>query len=271
MAWSVIKGSGASNTGNMSIGLPSGWAANDVAVMVVESNGAEAVTAPAGWTEAPNSPVVGTDSRLTVFWRRLTVSETTPITVTDAGDHLVGTIYCLRGAATSGDPIRTSASDVVTSASSTIAFPAVTSVQDGDLIVAIHASGRDASGSQLVAPYGGDEESFTFLLAGGDNTNTGGGGGNIVVAGIAEVAGTISGVFANMATAQLQNNLVLAVKPDLTDSATSLDKGWLGFVVDTAPESAAALHKGWLGFVVDLSDPGPPPTSAKRTWRAQVN
>ena len=100
MAVPTVVGTGAASagTGDITPALPSGIQADDILILFVESAYGEAVTAPSGWEEAPNSPIETSSggTRLSVFWKRAGGSESAP-TVTDPGDHVIGAIIAFRG------------------------------------------------------------------------------------------------------------------------------------------------------------------------------
>lgn len=271
MAWETFYGTRGVGTGDVTPTLPPGWQADDFALLIVESSGGQPATAPAGWnTVAIVDGTVATPSCLSVFSRRFTGSETAP-TVLDTGDHTYAIIYTIRGATTSGSPIRVSATASEVTAQTRINFPALAGVQKNDLIFAINGNGIDYNGSRLVEPFGVDDRNASFLIADGGSTNSGDGGGYARVTAISEIDGTIDGVYATLATAAGQNNLVLAIIPDGSTGDLRVDKGWLGFVVDAAPFTDVAVAKGWLGFVVDTEGAPPPPGPSFRTWWSYVN
>lgn len=273
MTWSILKGSAAGSTGAVNVGLPTGWAENDYCFMVCESATGEAVSAPTDWTEVAGSPVDdGVSTRLTIFERRLTASETNPVPVADPGNHILAVTFAVRGATTTGSPIRASATQIVSTASATVFFPAVAGALEYDYILAICDHGRDASGSSLSNPYGADPDVIALDLATGDGTNQGHGGGAIVLTGTMEVDGLpAASIAATLGASLTQVHMVLALISDGSSAAQAeIHKGWLGMVVDTAPANDISIAKGWLGFVVD-TDPYVPPDTFKRRWRANVN
>ncbi len=126
----VAIGTVASGTGNITPGLPSGWAEHDLFLLFVETAN-EAVSAPTGYTEVVGSPQgTGTTggssaTRLTVFWKRATASESAP-TVTDAGNHTIACILAIRGVTRIQDPFDVISGAVEASSTTTATIPGMT-------------------------------------------------------------------------------------------------------------------------------------------------
>lgn len=135
----------ASGTGNITPALPSGWQADDILVMMVETAD-EAVTAPAGWTQAPNSPVSQTNAdvtRLTVFYRRAVGGDGNP-TITDPGDHAGARIIAVSGCVTTGDPWDVTAGAPDNASTTTADIPTGTTTARNGLVVVGVATGLPA-------------------------------------------------------------------------------------------------------------------------------
>lgn len=126
----VAIGTVASGTGNVTPGLPTGWAEHDLFLLFVETAN-EAVSAPAGYAQVSSSPQgTGTaggssSTRLTVFWKRATASESAP-TVADAGDHTIACILALRGVTRIQDPFDVISGAVEASSTATGTIPGMT-------------------------------------------------------------------------------------------------------------------------------------------------
>lgn len=105
----VAVGTGSSGTGNITPALPTGWAADDILVLITESSPSEPVTAPTGWTNM-GVPTGNGASQMGVFWKRAVSGETAP-TVLDSGNHTHGIIIAFRGCITTGSPWNASQSD----------------------------------------------------------------------------------------------------------------------------------------------------------------
>lgn len=98
-------GAKAEGIGDVTVNWPA-HAANDVALLFVESNGTEAAVlgTPAGFVEIPGSPQIdtagGNQTRLTVFWCRASSGAMASPVVTDPGDHCEAVIVTYRGCRT---------------------------------------------------------------------------------------------------------------------------------------------------------------------------
>lgn len=130
-------------TGAVSLTLPSGWQEYDIFLIFTESAQAEAVTAPSGYSEHPNSPVVGTGTRMHCFWKRATSSESAP-SIPDPGDHCIAMIMAIEGAVRTGSPF--AASNTGTASGTAYNAPDVVSTADGQIGVCAIAMDVDANG-----------------------------------------------------------------------------------------------------------------------------
>lgn len=114
-------------------GLPTGWAEHDLFLLFVESaNEAATVASPAGWTEVTGSPQgTGTaggssSTRLTVFWKRATASESAPSIPIVSEDHFIGCVLALRGVTRIQDPFDVISGAVEASSTTTGTIPGMT-------------------------------------------------------------------------------------------------------------------------------------------------
>src|SRR3990172_2304835 len=139
----VAAGAITSGTGTITPALPTGLQVNDILVLVFETaNQAVTIPTPNGgtWTEAPDSPQgTGTAggtaaSRITVFWSRYNGTQGAP-TTNDPGDHIVGRMFAVRGAAASGDPWNVTAGGVDATSDTSGSIPGDTTTVDPCLVV----------------------------------------------------------------------------------------------------------------------------------------
>lgn len=157
MAYPTVVGVGtvASGTGDVSPGLPSGWAVGDIHVIAVATAN-EAVTAPSGWNETASSPqgtgTAGATSatRITAFWRRAESGDTAP-TITDPGNHCAAVILGLRGCRSTGDPWDASGGRVESSAVTSATYSAVTTTVAECLIVYLSSFDYEVTGTENVS------------------------------------------------------------------------------------------------------------------------
>jgi len=123
---------------------------DDLLLLFFETTDADiTITSPAGWTAAPNSPVinVGNNLRLYVFWKRMTTLSEADLTWTYS-DHCVVWLQWFRGVLRTGDPFADT--EVSTgNGTSTVTFGDVTTDEDNQFIVMAAALGQDANNSKL--------------------------------------------------------------------------------------------------------------------------
>jgi hypothetical protein len=213
----VSAGAIAQGTGNIIPGLPPGYKANDIFLLFVESAN-EAVSTPSGYAIVADSPqgtgTAGgtTATRISVFWKRATSTETAP-TVTDPGDHAVAKILAFRNCVGSGDPWDVTAGDTGSSSTS-VSIPGDTTTLANCLIVQAVANQTDTTTPQASGYTNGD---LTNLTERTDiNTDQGNGGGLAVITGDKATAGAFGATTATLATASVQGRITIALKPDTT-------------------------------------------------------
>lgn len=197
MALPTIVGSGAAaaSTGAITPDLPAGVETNDLLLLFVETVGSESISvSDAGWTAAPNSPInlnTGSNTRLSVFWKRAGAAETAP-TTTDSGDHQIGAIMAVRGCVTKGNPFLVTASGstsaIATKTGANNLWPLINNV----LVINAFAQGDDGQTT-------GQFSSFTNASLGSLTeridafTDLGNGGGLAVATGTKATPGLITG------------------------------------------------------------------------------
>lgn len=143
-------GAQAAGTGTIVVSWPSGHVANDIGLMVIETDGAgTTLTPPSGWAAVTGSPVVdvasSAGSKLQVWWRRATSSSEGGVAIADSGDHQTARIYVFRGCRVTGNPWTAVATGTKAVASTTATVPAVTPTDTWDRIVLIVSRPDDDS------------------------------------------------------------------------------------------------------------------------------
>lgn len=283
MPWALTSGAASNGTGNVTPGVPTGYASGDFLFIVTESYGGQAVAPPAGWTEEAWSPIDQTDTRLHVFWKRASGSESAP-TVLDSGDHTISQMFMVKGVVGTGSPFR-NVTGSTGAASATGDFDAV-AADLGDFVVMILGHGRDNSGSVLSG-----EVAFTNIDYSSQRTlenvsNTGNGGGFLIAAGAAESSATCD-ASCFLAATVATNKISFSLIPDGSQDEITISRVGLGGVVDTTGGVMAIARTG-LGAVVDVDGNNyrsylaasrvgvgfvvyPDPSTFKRRWRANVN
>lgn len=233
--------SGGATSTSFATSLPSGWAADDVAVLAAHvSGGVLTISTPAGWTLVPGVswPVAeGSASRMYVWYRVLQGGDSAP-TLTNSGSVTGGwEMQAFRGGSTStpvGD------ADTFTAAATSIGLPTLTGVLDGSMLaVSVHA--RVASGT---IPTGIDPDgAYTETV---DQATSRGTGSANVRAEAAYRAISSAGSFggesfavANGVTSSMVAALVEVVA-GVTQVSASTATGW-----HVAAETSKAVVTGW--------------------------
>lgn len=212
-----------SGTGTVSTTLPTGFAADDILILAVrgeEADSGTAIATPSGWTKIGSEVVSGsgsTGSRLAVFWKRATGSETT-LTIADSGANTETTMHAISGCITSGDPVNafaTTADDGT--ADTSLSLDGITTTEDDTLVVFVAANGSIAT-TAMYSSYGWPTNIISPNLKRSDNrADIGGlgtqGGGIGVWTGTMGVAGSIGGSFTATTAANTRHiGFVIALK-----------------------------------------------------------
>ena len=238
----VFVGGGliAEGTGNIVPGLPPGIQQNDIMLLFVQTSN-QTVSAPAGWAAVTNSPQgTGTggaagSTRLDVFWRRATVSES-PVTVTDPGDHAIGQILAFRNCIDTGNPWDVTAGDVAAGASTSVSIPGATTTVANCLIVAAVSHGVDTA-SSITSGYTNGNLTNIFELT-DVSTTQGTGGGFGVAQGEKAAAGAYGTTTATLANSSAQGRISIALKPALITWSASIGSINSSSGIWTAPSLA---------------------------------
>ena len=126
--------SAGSNT-SMSPALPSGWAMNDIFLLIVQSN--EATATPTGWNLVKQTQASNTSEYLSLFYRRAQSGDTAP-TVAGANHQIqMGCIAAWRGCIATGNPVDVASANWGQNASSghSLQVSAITTLTAYDLVV----------------------------------------------------------------------------------------------------------------------------------------
>ena len=137
---------------DISPAIPSGTAAGDILLLVVETNHATVANPDSSvWTElsvSPWSSTAGTNpTRISAFWR-VAISSTPAPTVVFSADHVFGVIAGFRGVDTL-NPIHQIATYDAAGNPASYTAPSVTTTVPNTLIVNIATSGRDQTSTAL--------------------------------------------------------------------------------------------------------------------------
>ncbi len=170
-------GTAVSGTGNVTVVWPA-HAINDIALLFVESAGAEAAAlgTPAGFVQVPGSPqTTGAGTRLTVFWARATSAAMASPVVTDPGNHAYARIMTYRGAITTGNPWDVTVGGAKTTASTSVSLTGVTTTVPNTLIVQAASRELDSTAAAFSVITNGNLTSITERVDGGGTAGNGGG------------------------------------------------------------------------------------------------
>ena len=140
---------GSASSGNITPGLPSGWAADDIHVCLIGSADNVNSTMPAGWTAWDAGTNNTSALRTTVFWRRAVAGDTDPLITHTAGGTIKGVIAGYRGCITSGDPADVLGATTVNASSTTMTFSSggITTIADNDMVVELAVAGGNITSS----------------------------------------------------------------------------------------------------------------------------
>lgn len=204
-----------SGTGAVTPGLPAGWQENDIFLLAVTSVEGDAITTPSGWTQVTGSPVFpsasSTGSRLAVFWRRATASESAP-NIADSGDHTAAIIHAFSGCRLTGTPFDTTVASWNDSAGTTQFHQNMTTTVNDTMLVWFSSHGV----SQTTPMYSGFDSfgsAANVTERSDDSTNQGLGGGLGVVTGTRAAPGGPIDMQITLATASSRSHIGVALQP----------------------------------------------------------
>jgi len=216
----VAVGAVALGTTNITPGLPTGWAQDDIFVLAVESQN-QLVNPPTGYAILNSGTVIvstGTVTRLTVFWKRATASEVAP-TVTDPGNHAIGRIIAVRGCVTSGNPWNITATATELVSDTSVSIPGATTTAADCLILAVFTTGTDVTSTVHVTGWA--NASLANVVERMDNwTASGLGGGLGMASGEKATAGAYSATTATIVTANFKALMSIALQGASAGAAT---------------------------------------------------
>ena len=212
----VAAGTFASGTGDIVPGLPAGWAADDIHLLIGEYSAVNAPpSAPTGWTAIPDCALeagaLATDGCSYAFWRRAVAGDTAP-TVADTINHTSGQIFGFRGCIATGDPW-----DVISFGTDAVADQALsvtgatTTVADCLVFVAYFHGTDNVFADYFASVANADLASFTVRA---DVSHTAGNGGGFGVStGGKAAAGAYGATTATQAANSTKAFFTVALKP----------------------------------------------------------
>lgn len=186
----------------------------DIAVMWYSGASANAISAPAGWTQVTNSPQYGgnvSDSRLHVFTRTLTASETAPQIADVASDEAKAAGMFIIRNSTGLDATPTGDTVLASAPSASVTWPTITTVTANCLVVHLVAYRIDAAVPACSAYSNG---ALAGLAERVDFDSAVGSGYGIAIAiGKKATAGAVGTTTATLASSTSQARLTLVFKP----------------------------------------------------------
>lgn len=186
----VSVGTVAAGTGAVTPGAPAGSVADDIWVVIVESD-AVGISVPAGYDTAPHSP--GTDLtdnvQLHAIWKRVDNGETAPTIAAGSNNHKVARIICIRGCPISGSPWDVDASSDDNTSSTSASIPGATTTGPNRLVLLGIGDKYNVDGTAEFSGY--TNANLTGLTEQMDNSSAAGIGGALGLAtGVKATAGS---------------------------------------------------------------------------------
>ena len=208
-----------SGIGNVTPGVPAGYAADDIFILFVEGDELGALSTPSGWTYITTE--VGNSSQCAAYWKRSTASESAP-TYTDLGDHTSAIILALSGCLATGSPIDTFSGSSATG--TTVSFPTITTSVANCMIVGAVAPTATA----ITLATGPTNANLTTPTSPTSNTHTDGNdGGLITFYGLKATAGSVGATTGTTSATSQKSHLTIALKPALAAIGRSF-----GYIID---------------------------------------
>ncbi|MBI5897662.1 MAG: hypothetical protein HZB40_00355 [Rhodocyclales bacterium] len=244
----TYQAAGTAVSGSTGVGASPAWpihAANDIALLFVESAGEEPVTlgVPNGFTAVANSPQstgTGTNgTRLTVFWARATSAAMATPSISTPSNHFYAQIVTFRGVLNSGNPIDATAGGTKAAASTSVTLPGVTTTVANALIVQAVARHNDSAAAAFSAQTNVNLTGITEHIDAG--TANGHGGGIGVWSGVKAAAGATGSTTATV-TSSINAFLTLALKPQ---------PGPRFQAAGTAAGGTGAVSPAWPAHAID--------------------
>jgi hypothetical protein len=266
----VGSGTFTAGTGAITPPFPSGIQANDIALLVCESeNQAISLSTANGFVELGNQAnkaagTAATDpaSRLAVFWKRLVGGDAAP-TVADSGDHTTGQIHVFRGVRTTGNPWDVFAEGNSGGTNSTSAsIPGATTTVDNCLVVLLCST--SFNGTSTAQFSGWTNPDLSNLTERTDNSNTAGlGGGHGMATGLKATAGTYGATTVTLANTSFKGTMSIALAPQpdpQTLTPAVVTAGWSAMAPTVTPGpvtmTPTAVQAAWSVLTPTVSAPG---------------
>lgn len=227
------KGNGTGNVQYLFTGVS--YQANDIGLLYIETNYNTTISVDQGWTQVSSSPQTATATRLHLYWKRLSASETGP-TATQGGttNHQCGGIIVIRGCVTSDYPWNVTNGSVETTSDTSVSVPGATTTVNDCLILAACCNGTDSNTVQGTGTPANPDLTEVAFTALNYNTTSGGGGGVSVVKGVRATAGTYGATTFSLVTASDKGLINIALKPPTSQTISNAGNINTGFAAGLA-------------------------------------
>lgn len=214
----IAAGTGVSSLTTATPQWPTRHQSGDLGILIVESSGGDATSTPSGWAHITGSPIVdiadATGSKLNVLWKFATSDQEAGASLSDAGDHVTGRIFTFRGVRTDITPGRANATDTKAVASTSVTWPAITTVSPNSLVICI-ASRPDDSASTTVFSAFTNANLTSLAEAAETGSVTGDGGGFVLNYGTRAAIGNIGTSTGTLSTSLTNALITFALEPSL--------------------------------------------------------
>jgi hypothetical protein len=199
-------------SGNITPGLPAGWQANDLHILIVEQRDNVVSTVPAGWTllNAANS---GASHRASLWWKLAIAGDTAPLITHAAGNTIIAQIIGFSGVNTI-TPFDVANSFTVSAADKTVEAAAITTVTANAMLVfTLHIADNHTTST---VPAGWASAFHNFTALGNDAAIA----ADYKLAGAAALQGALVSTVSGAANS-ISHGAQLALRPAMTVTITN--------------------------------------------------
>jgi hypothetical protein len=203
----IGKGSTVATQGSATVSYPAGIEANDLLVLVCQTDQDDSISTPAGWTKEIEQDS-GAECRLWIFWKLHTSGSS--VAVSWGGDHIVARVLAFRDVKAT-DPIDAESQSWNGSLGTSVSIPGLTTTVANCLILAFVAHDIASNSSQVsgwanASLSEGEELTDVSSTVGWD-------GGFGVYAGYKLAAGVVGSSTATLGTAKKRAYGCIALAP----------------------------------------------------------
>ncbi len=197
--------------------------ANDIGIMVVETDGLGTTITATGWTHVTGSPVTdvasAAGSKLNILWKRAASNAEATVATNDSGNHQIARIYTFRGVTETGNPWDVVATGIKNTASLTATAPSVTTTVANTLVLLIVGRPND---SNSITHFGDFTNAGlgTITERGEGGGVSGSGGGFVLTTGTRAATGATGTSASTKDVSTTDTYMTLALIPSLATVAT---------------------------------------------------